>query len=358
MGDTIYFHLPDYVGHQNLNLMLINFMKNNPDFFYDDIKIGSVYGTFTGAIWNGGRIMSGPTNDIGFITQTYKLFNDLGVPLRHTFTNTVLEDTDVYDRYCNIIMEKGDNGLNQVLINSPILEDYIRKKYPNYPIISSTTKRILTYEDLEAEMDKDYKLIVLDYALNKNPQTYMIKNKEKIEILINAYCCDNCPRRSDHYRYMSEMQRNLCDTSKCDDGGNNAFMCNYIADDFYTAVMTRQSSLKVEEIYMFYKQLGFRHFKIEGRTSNPADVLESYIYYLVKPEFRDHIRLQFWRNIMMPQGPIIPAHIQLSPDDMKDFVEYRDKIGKPLDIPQYVRDQMFAEKKADQAPSEAPQESK
>ena len=38
--------------------------------------------------------------------------------------------------------------------------------------------------------------------------------------------------------------------------------------------------------------MGFNNFKIEGRTLMAPNVVESYIYYMVKPEFRDIVRLE------------------------------------------------------------------
>ena len=67
-----------------------------------------------------------------------------------------------------MIMKAGDNGMNQVLVNRPCLEDYIRKEYPRYKLISSTTKRILNTDDILRELDKGYFLVVLDYDLNHN----------------------------------------------------------------------------------------------------------------------------------------------------------------------------------------------
>lgn len=37
--------------------------------------------------------------------------------------------------------------------------------------------------------------------------------------------------------------------------------------------------------------MGFNNFKIEGRVLSKPNVIESYVYYLVKPEYRDRVRL-------------------------------------------------------------------
>ena len=38
--------------------------------------------------------------------------------------------------------------------------------------------------------------------------------------------------------------------------------------------------------------MGFENFKIEGRSVPDVNILENYIYYMVKPEFRDKVRLE------------------------------------------------------------------
>jgi hypothetical protein len=47
----------------------------------------------------------------------------------------------------------------------------------------------------------------------------------------------------------------------------------------------------VEDLYGKYVPAGFKEFKIEGRKLSPYEVIEFYIYYLVKPEFRDKVRV-------------------------------------------------------------------
>ena len=33
--------------------------------------------------------------------------------------------------------------------------------------------------------------------------------------------------------------------------------------------------------------MGFEQFKLEGRTLNPIELALNYIYYLIKPEYKD-----------------------------------------------------------------------
>ena len=58
---------------------------------------------------------------------------------------------DLADPYCNFCMEAGNNGKNEVLVVSPLLEEYIRKNYSSYTINSSTCKEIRSVAALNEE---------------------------------------------------------------------------------------------------------------------------------------------------------------------------------------------------------------
>jgi hypothetical protein len=59
MNQKINFYLPDFYYKKDLNLELILLLKEHPEYFYDNINIGAVYGVFPGSIWNGGRLFPG-----------------------------------------------------------------------------------------------------------------------------------------------------------------------------------------------------------------------------------------------------------------------------------------------------------
>ena len=61
MAKDIYWHLPGMTVYFYLNQVVIKMMKDHPERFREGYRIGSVYGTFPGAIWNGGRAVFGIT---------------------------------------------------------------------------------------------------------------------------------------------------------------------------------------------------------------------------------------------------------------------------------------------------------
>lgn len=164
----INFYLPNFYeqNFKTINTFFIKNIKENPIWFYDNIQIGAVYGTFPGNIWNGGRIMLGDVS-INEICNTISHYYDLNTPIRFTYTNALIEEQHLYDNYANIITSLAENGKNEILVNSNILESYLRNEYPNYKFISSTTKCLLNTSDIIKESDKYY-LTVLDYRKNNN----------------------------------------------------------------------------------------------------------------------------------------------------------------------------------------------
>ena len=127
MKDYIYWHLPGFSVFRDLNYTVIGLMREFPNSFNENYKVGSVYGTFPGAIWNGGRTVLGfcPKNEI---ERTIKMYGSVHVPMRFTWTNPLIEEKHLNDTFCNLIMRLADNGENQVLVNTEILENYLRKE--------------------------------------------------------------------------------------------------------------------------------------------------------------------------------------------------------------------------------------
>lgn len=279
----VYWHLPGFCYFRLLNQVIMNMMKDYPDKFREGYRIGSVYGTFPGAIWNGGRTAFGLTCKRD-MENILKIYNSRGIPVRFTWTNSLLEERHLYDTYCNLIMRLADNGLNQVLVNTRVLEDYIRREYPGYPLISSTTKRITDPESLQAELDRDYALVVLDYDLNHDEQVLEAISPQagRVEILVNEVCYPGCPRRAEHYEQQSRLQLEF--------DIHTGFPCpNQTQQRTFQECMQRPAFITNEQIGGYIEK-GFCNFKIAGRGMPQDYVKESYLYFLVKEESRDFVR--------------------------------------------------------------------
>lgn len=291
------FYLPDFWHHFELNSNFIMVLEKNPEWFYDNIEIGGVYGSFPEAIWNGGRTLY--KNLIhGNINPTIKYFNDKGIPLKFTFTNSQIKEEHLSDVYCNELMMLANNGFNQVVLNSGILKKYIKTKYPDYKIIASTT---INYNQESQESDNwdDYYLITADYNKNNTEEMFQYKEKGRYEILLNSYCGDNCKFSKQHYKQISIDNLDQVDDRYLEHARtqpNYKALCRSVHSGFFDLFENR-NFVTVEDLYGKYHNSGFKHFKIEGRTQSMYDVLESYLYYMVKPEFKDTARLHILKQI-------------------------------------------------------------
>ena len=302
------FHLPDFSGRFKLNLLFADMLKQYPHYFREGVEIASFYGVFPPSMWNGGRPQPGVC-DSNYVKAVIKAFNDRGIPLRFTFTNPALEKKHLNDTFCNMVLNLANNGLNEAIVVSPILEDYIRKNFPKYKITSSTCKRITDGEQLCSEVEKDYHIVVIDYDLNHDFETLeKITDKSKCELLVNACCNPNCPIRSEHYNAIGFQQIAYANhVRKYRDVPFNQerllrehpeiqkFVdCNCAGRSLFD-VKKLKNHISPDEIWGKYIPMGFEQFKIEGRTFETFNLLEHYMYYMIKPECRDEARFEFLR---------------------------------------------------------------
>ena len=277
----IYFHLPGIFEHFDLYQMFMVLYTQEREKFHDWAQIGSIYGAPREAFWNGGRWkdFNSPSEDV--VAAFIQHFN---LSCRFTFSNPHITDEYLHDSFCNMLLKKfnWEGHKNTVIVNSPILEEYLRYKYPSYTLVSSTTKCITNNNKTIEEINKDYIMTVLDYNYNKNLDFLKtIENKEKVELLLNPVCMPNCPRRAKHYDLIGKsiMHLPIEESIECP--------C-----ETYLFNQAMQSSLfiSLEDIKNVYAPLGFRNFKIEGRTAIREDLIEILTYYMVKPQYQLEMR--------------------------------------------------------------------
>lgn len=288
------FHLPGLRANFPINMLVVKMMQNYPHYFREGLEIASFFGEFPTSKWNGGRYCDGDQCNSAYIRQVIQAVNAEGIPIRFTYTNPLITEEDLKDPYCNFCLQEADNGLNEVIVVSPILEQYLRENYPNYKLTSSTCKELKDIDAVNAELEKDYHIVVLDYNLNnKFDFLEQIKKKEKCELLANCCCIPNCPRRGEHYRFVAEQEkialknRTLPANKQIEmpkwqcEWGENASV--YIFKNYETHISP-------EAIWEKYVPMGFHQFKLEGRTANLFLLIDTYAYYFAKPEYRDEMR--------------------------------------------------------------------
>ena len=297
------FHLPGLRRNYPLNVLFLGMLKGHPEFFREGVKIASCFGEFPTSLWNGGRNSRGDQCSPEYINGVIQSLNSWGIPVRFTYTNMLLNEADLQDPYCNFCLKVAHNGMNGVILVSPLLEEYVRKNYPNMKITSSTCKQIKGAEGVNTELEKGYDLVVLDYNMNNQfEELEKITDKGRCEILINAACEPNCARRGAHYRHISENQKNMVKNMTLPPEQQvelKPWECKFCAGAHQNVHTIKDFCTYVspEDIWEKYVPMGFNNFKIEGRTDDFFVVLEAYCHYMIKPEYQGQVRLQLLRSL-------------------------------------------------------------
>lgn len=289
MNNIIEYSIPGiFFNNGTLTVALIELIKNKPNRFYDDFKITSVYGC-PPIIWNGGRVLRG-TVKLDDLKEMIKYYNSNNISVRWTFTNQLLEEKHLDDRYGNKILEltkENETHQNDVNIASEKLKKYIEEKYPEMKIVYSTT---LCIKDIDAlnKISKRY-IIVPDYTINNDfEKLKQLEHPENIEILVNDTCRDNCPLRHKHYIEHSKSNLNMTE----------GMPCQFLGEANYILLRnTLKHHVKLEDIKNKYLPLGINKFKLAGRSSSGQFFVESILEYMVKPEFKDEIRWDLFSYI-------------------------------------------------------------
>lgn len=300
--EKVRFHLPGLRYNYPLNMMWVSLLKTHPEFFREGVEIGSFFGTFPYSLWNGGRLVDPKDQcDANFVKAVVRNVNAQGIPVRYTYTNPLLEEDDVNDPFCNFCMQVGDNGMNEVMIMSPILEKYIREKYPSYVHNSSTCKEIKDIDELNKELEGDYKYVVLDYNLNNRWDLLDgVVHKERLEVLVNTLCEPACPRRGEHYKHVGRNQRIVLQNRTLPPEKQiptEPWTCNYGDHNCLHTIMSYPTFISVEDIWEKYVPAGINNFKIEGRTAYLFSLIDTYCYYMLKPECIGEARLLLLKNL-------------------------------------------------------------
>lgn len=292
----------------NFYVHFAKYKQKHSEHFMPNTRIASFYGTFRGAIWAGGRVTVGATPAPIDMEDAIHKINDAGIAVRYTFTNSVLEERHLGDTFCNLAMEMANNGKNEVLVNSPVLEKYLRKQYPNFKFIQSITVAERNVDKINEATDK-FDLVVLDFHDNRNFEFIdKIRDKGKIEILVNGYCPINCVFSKKHYKNISLIN---CYQGNPSEG--HCLMPNRIGHEgFYDALeKNKETSLTFDDVYKRYYDMGFRHFKLVGREEPSFIPFEALMYYFTKPEWRERTSSNLARTyieylIKLHGGNIVP----------------------------------------------------
>jgi collagenase-like PrtC family protease len=277
----ILYTLPDFVNGLNRNLFFIRLFSEHPEYFQDGIRIDSVYGCFPSCVANGGRTFIRERFTARQMEATFSALEAYGVKARLTLTNMLIESQHLEDGYFLSMMDCASRHDVEVVVCSDILSEYVAQHH-GFRQVLSTTRPIGDVRELN-RMTKRFDWVVLDYNRNKDRAFIeAIEDRDRIEVMANEFCRPGCPYRTEHYLHNSKDQLDgaIRPFRACDAGPGRFF--EHSAD--HPVILTNS------EVRRLHTEHGISSFKIVGRGIPFETVLESYAYYLLKPEYRANIK--------------------------------------------------------------------
>ena len=285
------YHLPGLFEFYEFYKKFLPLYCRHRDWFYDWCSIGSVYGAPAGCRWDGGRAGFGEEDP----AEVAALMKDYGISARLTFSNSLLREEDLSDPLCNrlcSLFEKNGPVPGGVILSSDLLLEYLQEKYPGFYFVSSTTKVLTDFRQLEAELGRpEFRFVVPDFRLNRELDRLRdlpAELKGKVEFLCNEDCWFNCPDRKACYE-------NVCRKNLGEDCADHVCVSPYAQKGYrFSDAMNNPGFIGIREIREIYMPCGFSHFKIEGRSLGSAVILEFLLYYMTRPEHQLQVREEIY----------------------------------------------------------------
>ena len=298
-----HYHLPGLFEFYEFYCEFLPLWRDHRDWFYEWCDIASIYGAPEGSLWGGGRTSVGNADarDILKLTEKYN------ISARLTFSNSLLREEHLTDKKCNDLCKlfEGAKIPSGVIVHSDLLLEYLKEKYPDLYLISSTTKVLTNFDDFRAELNRpDFKYIVPDFRLNKSLDqlaSLTQEEKDKVEFLCNECCDINCTSRKACYENVS--RKNLANFSDSDPAEEIPdYKCTSPEGQGgykFSKAMKNPAFISIQDIQKTYIPMGFSNFKLEGRGLGSAILLEFILYYMTKPEHHIEVREAIYLDAML-----------------------------------------------------------
>ncbi len=288
---TAYYHLPGLFEFYDLYAAFLPLFREHREYFYDRCEIGSIYGAPADCIWGGGRAGYGEHG----AHEVLALMREYGISARLTFSNSLLRQEHLSDIRCNELCRlfaESSGPQNGVIVHSDLLLEYLMANYPQLYLVSSTTKVLTEFQQLERELGREeFQYVVPDFRLNREfkrlsglPQA----QKDKVEFLCNECCSFECTDRNACYEAVSRI-------SLGEPGPEHRCAAPDASDGYrFSKTMKNPGFISVRDIRDIYIPMGFSNFKIEGRSLGSALILEFLLYYMTKPEYQLNVREEIY----------------------------------------------------------------
>lgn len=260
------YNVPGLFSFSELVYRYIDIVKCKFDV---SLPIVTIYGS-PAIKWNSGRLLlhSDDWSEKKKISnEILSAYNNGIIPLL-TFSNPTISLSDLNDSVGNYILNILDEIHGEVIVTSPILEEYISEYYPNVKIhlsvISTSYQKHRTlsyYKDLSS---KYHRFVIHPDDLFDDELICAIP-KDNAEIMINERCKFKCEMRDKHYDSISREQQSLISNQWQDE--HFLSKCNMIPEIKQCYSYRNNISCSISEVQTLVSY-EYKHIKLQGRLDN------------------------------------------------------------------------------------------
>lgn len=268
------FSIPDYDDFF-INKYLLKGKQEHQDWFYDNFAINSVYGCPPCCIWNGIKNTNAGEFYVpdSYMKGIVNFYHGQGLKFRLYYANTELQANHAKDLYGNTLANLLNEIGGDVIVSNETMWDRMKQ----YARLNRVWSDLLDYgmdeEDIAAKINRlseSNTLILPYYLIRKTQMLSKLLFKQNIELQVGACCRGDTSLCREHRQQIGLFNIYERENTRCllYGGGEKEII---------------DSNLSLEEIGKLEKA-GFQRFMINCFEIDNQKMLDTYLYFFVKPE--------------------------------------------------------------------------
>ncbi len=219
-------------------------------------ELMSVFGFLSESPLNGGRPRQG---SLQIPPEEIEELNREGVGYAFTLTSLAAAPEHLRDRWTNEMLRRFENPLNSVIVATPLIENYLREKYPRYTFRASCLCNLKTPAEIN-EACRRFDMVTPWPEMNDHEdQLRALDRKDKVMLFGTQVCLKRCGDfRMRHY-FVGSLDHIAY-------YNHREYGVTYHPQDYRwhrppAACRARENRIEVDDLDRL-RRLGFTHIKI------------------------------------------------------------------------------------------------
>jgi collagenase-like PrtC family protease len=235
-------------------------------------------------VWQGGRFLT-EKPDWNWLEEQIKVINENNISIFVNMSAYNIYENELDDKDGNRLLEMLSNSnINGIIISNDMFSKYAYKTYPKLKQKVSILKSTYEHPKIDSRTANYYNDLLDRFdeiCINTNDCRNIgmlkgIKDKSRLEVLINQGCIRNCPYAVKHYEIHSTNQKEYCNKRT----DPKILKKNY---DFICPATNNILKLSMKDFEIKkLGQIGITKLKLAGRDKNELSLMLQQILKNIK----------------------------------------------------------------------------